>query len=95
MKIIHTKDRIFEEEFDRIRNRGKVVDEVLKDVVRKILDDVAKRGDAALFEYTEKFEEFSLNADTVEVKPHEMEAAITNLDEGDLNVLEFAARRIE
>ena len=95
MKIIHTKDRIFEEEFDRIRNRGKVVDEVLKDVVRKILDDVAKRGDAALFEYTEKFEGFFLNADTVEVKPHEMEAAITNLDEGDLNVLEFAARRIE
>ena len=95
MQIIHTEDRIFEEEFDRIRYRGKIADEVLKDVVRKILDDVAKGGDAALFEYTEKFEGFSLSADTVEVKPHEMEAAITNLDEGDIDVLEFAARRIE
>ncbi|MBE9546311.1 MAG: histidinol dehydrogenase, partial [Proteobacteria bacterium] len=95
MRIIHTEDRVFEEEFNRIRDRGSVVDEALKDIVRGILDDVAERGDAALFEYTKKFEGISLNADTVEVKPHEMEAAVTGLDTGDLEVLEFAARRIE
>lgn len=95
MRIIHTEDRVFEEEFNRIRDRGSVVDEALKDVVRGMLDDVAERGDAALFEYTEKFEGVSLNADTVEVKSREIEAAVAGLDTGDLEVLEFAARRIE
>jgi len=95
MKVIHTGDVIFEKEFNRIKDRGGVVDERLKDIVRKILDDVAKRGDAALFEYTEKFDEISLNADTVEVKPGEREEAIECLDAGDLETLEFAARRIE
>ena len=95
MKVIHTEDVIFEKEFNRIKDRGKVVDETLKDVVREIVDDVAKRGDAALFEYTERFEQISLNADTVEVKPGEIEDAIEYLDASDLEILEFAARRIE
>lgn len=95
MKTIHTWDICFEQEFNRIKNRGKIVDEDLKNVVRKILDDVALRGDAALFEYTEKFEEVSLNADTVEVKASEMEDAAAGLAKGDLEVLELAARRLE
>jgi len=95
MRTIHTWDICFEQEFAKIKNRGKIVDEDLKDVVRKILNDVALRGDAALFEYTEKFEEVSLNADTVEVKASEMEDAVAGLAKDDLEVLELAARRLE
>ena len=95
MRVIHTEDVIFKQEFDRIRNRGKVIDETLNDVVREILGDVAQRGDAAIFEYTKKFEEIALNADTVEVKAYEVEDAMAGLDTGDLEVLKLAARRIE
>ena len=95
MKVIHTEDVIFEKEFNRIKDRGNAIDETVKDTVREIVNDVAKRGDAALFEYTERFEQISLNADTVEVKPSEIENAINCLDASDLEILEFAARRIE
>lgn len=95
MKVIHTEDIIFEKEFNRIKDRGSTIDETLKEAVREIVDDVAKRGDAALFEYTERFEQISLNADTVEVKPSEIENAINCLDASDLEILEFAARRIK
>jgi histidinol dehydrogenase len=95
MKVIHTEDITFEKEFNRIKDRGSAIDETVKDTVREIVNDVAKRGDAALFEYTERFEQISLNADTVEVKPSEIENALKSLDPSDLEILEFAARRIE
>jgi len=95
MKVIHTEDVIFEKEFNRIKDRGNAIDETVRDTVREIVNDVAKRGDAALFKYTERFEQISLNADTVEVKPSEIENAINCLDASDLEILEFAARRIE
>lgn len=95
MKIIHTGDTCFEQEFNRIKNRGKIADEELKSVVSKILEDVARRGDEALFEYTEKFEDVSLDADTVEIKASEVEDAVGGLGKGDLEVLDFAARRLE
>jgi len=95
MKVIHTEDIIFEKEFNRIKDRGIAIDETLKAAVREIVDDVAKRGDAALFEYTKRFEQISLNADTVEVTPAEIENAIKCIDASELEILEFAARRIE
>jgi len=95
MKVIHTEDVIFEKEFNRIKDRGIAIDETLKAAVREIVDDVAKRGDAALFEYTKRFEQISLNADTVEVTPAEIENAIKCIDASELEILEFAARRIE
>lgn len=95
MKVIHTEDVIFEKEFNRIKDRGNAIDETVRDTVREIVNDVAKRGDAALFKYTERFEQISLNADTVEVKPSEIENAINCLNASDLEILEFAARRIE
>ncbi|MDO9530437.1 MAG: histidinol dehydrogenase [Syntrophales bacterium] len=95
MKVIHTEDILFEKEFNRIKDRGKAIDETVTDAVREIVDDVAKNGDAALFKYTKRFEQISLNADTVEVTPAEIENAIKCLDASELEILEFAARRIE
>jgi len=95
MKIIRTKDRNFNAEFTRIKDRGKVMDKGLEGVVRQILDDVALRGDEALFEYTRKFEGVSLTRDTLEVARAEMEEALESLDPRDLEILQTAARRIE
>lgn len=95
MKVINTEDILFEKEFNRIKDRGKAIDKTVKGAVRKIVDDVAKGGDAALFKYTKRFEQISLTADTVEVTPAEIENAIECLDASELEILEFAARRIE
>ena len=95
MKIISTYEGFFEEELKRIRDRVECVDQSIKNVVEEIVQDVATRGDEALFEYTEKFEGVSINTRTVEVSKDEIESAVRNLDGSDYKILELAARRIE
>jgi len=95
MKIIHTTDVLFEEMFRRIKQRGNVFDEKIWSVVKGIVEDVAVRKDQALFEYTEKFDGYSLSADTVAVSTEETEQALGRVRNGDLNVLKVAAERIE
>ncbi|HPJ96453.1 MAG TPA: histidinol dehydrogenase, partial [Syntrophales bacterium] len=56
MKVIRTSDPSFEEAFRIIQGRGKVFDPELWQRVATIVEDVAKRGDEALFEYTAKFD---------------------------------------
>jgi histidinol dehydrogenase len=95
MNIIHTTDVLFEEMFRRIKQRGNVFDEKILSVVKGIVEDVAVRKDQALFEYTEKFDGYSLSADTVAVSSKETEQALGRVRNEDLNVLKVAAERIE
>ena len=75
MKVISTKDPIFEEAFRVIQGRGKVFDPELWQRVAAIVEDVAQRGDAALFEYTAKFDHHILDEKTVEISRAELDAA--------------------
>ena len=95
MNIIHTTDVLFEEMFRRIKQRGNVFDEKIWSVVKGIVEDVAVRKDQALFEYTEKFDGYSLSVDTVAVSSKETEQALGRVRNEDLNVLKVAAERIE
>jgi histidinol dehydrogenase len=95
MNIIHTTDVLFEEMFRRIKQRGNVFDEKIWSVVKGIVEDVAVRKDQAIFEYTEKFDGYSLSADTVAVSSKETEQALGRVRNEDLNVLKVAAERIE
>ncbi len=95
MEIIRTKDKVFEETFRRIKQRGKVFDGDLMSAVQAIVEDVAKNGDSALFYYTEKFDGVLLNARTVEASPAEIEAALRMVPGDDLRIMKIAAERIE
>lgn len=95
MNIIRTTDALFEEAFQRIKQRGNVFDERIWSVVKGIVEDVAVRKDQALFEYTKKFDECSLNADTVALSPEETGQALGRVREENLAVLKVAAERIE
>jgi histidinol dehydrogenase len=95
MKIIGSSDRRFNAVFDRIKSRGRVSDRTLEVAVRKILDDVRRRGDRALFKYGKQFDRLSLNPRTIEVRPAEIRGALSKLNKRALKVLELAARRIE
>ncbi len=95
MKIIRTSDKGFEKEFKRIVNRGKSFDPAFEKKVSAILQDVEKRGDRALFEYTKRFDGAALTAKTVEVSPLEIRETLCNVMNRESAVLKLAARRIE
>jgi histidinol dehydrogenase len=67
-------------------------DDDREDAVRKIVRDVRRRGDAALFEYTEKFDGVRLTS--LEVAKKEIDRAFKKVDTGLLAALEMAAERI-
>jgi len=62
--------------------------------VRKILEEVETRGDAAVIDYTRKFDGVDIT-DRIEVSGAEMDAALNSLSKEDRELLELAASRIE
>ena len=95
MRVIRTDEAIFEEVFQGIMNRGGVGDPALRTIVENILQDVAARGDAALFEYTAKFDGYVLTPQTVQASSEEIREAAALVDPDDRAVLQLAAARIE
>jgi len=65
------------------------------DTVKSILAGVRERGDAALIEYTEKFDSVDLKKVGLFVRPEEIEAAAANVDDTLLSALEAAKKNIE
>ncbi|MHB8771441.1 MAG: histidinol dehydrogenase [Syntrophales bacterium] len=95
MRIIRSDDAEFEQFFRRIRERGRAFDPELWAAVGRIVDDVARRGDAALFEYTARWDGHPVTAATVEASPEERRTAAARVAPEDLAVLSLAAGRIE
>ena len=95
MKIIFTSEKIFEETLQRITQRGRVFEEAIWTAVKTIVNDVALRGNAALFEYTQKFDQCDLRTDGIEVSGRELDQAISKVTQKDMDILALAAGRIE
>src|ERR1700750_3465303 len=62
---------------------------------RAIVDDVARRGDAALIEATAKFDRLTLDAGSCRAPAPEIEAAVKACDAATLDALKLARDRIE
>ncbi len=62
---------------------------------RAIVDDVARRGDTALIEATQKFDRLTLEAKNLRVSAAEIDAAVKACDAPTLDALKFARDRIE
>jgi histidinol dehydrogenase len=95
MKIIRTDNAEFEDYFRRIRERGRIFDPELWKAVAQIVEDVGRRGDEALFEYTARWDGHAVTAATVETPADERKAAAAQVLPEDLEVLRLAAGRIE
>ncbi|HEX6980900.1 MAG TPA: histidinol dehydrogenase [Alphaproteobacteria bacterium] len=63
-------------------------------VVAAIIEDVRRRGDAALIEYTERFDRVRLPAEGLRVSHAEIAAAVKSCAKETIAALELAARRI-
>jgi len=95
MKIIKSSAAGFEKYFQELRRRGGSFSPQLLSTVTEIVNDVAVRGDSALFKYTAKFDDYKLSAATVEVTTAEKKKALSLVRKEDLKVIKLAAKRIE
>ncbi len=95
MRIIKANAVEFGDFFRELRRRGGAFTPELLATVVEIVRDVAAKGDAALFDYTAKFDRYELSAATMEVTDEEKKAALSAVRQEDLDVISLAALRIE
>jgi histidinol dehydrogenase len=85
----------FEEEFQRLLAFEAAQDESVDRTTAQIVADVARRGDAALLEYTARFDRWTpASAAALEVPAGEARAALDALPGAEREALAFAAQRI-
>ena len=85
----------FEKDFSAFLGRHRDTDENVDRIVADIVADVRARGDAALIDYTRKFDRFETDARGLRVADAERAAAAAKVPAAEREALEFAARRIE
>ena len=85
----------FEKEFSAFLGRNRDTDENVDRVVAGIVADVRVRGDAAVVDYTAKFDWDGITAATMRVSEAERDAAAAQVPAVQRDALVFAARRIE
>lgn len=95
MKIIRSTSASFSRIFAKIRKRGDIEDPGISKAVSRILADVKRNGDTAVFKYSRKFDNSKLDSRTCEVSRGERQQALNLVPAGDLELLSAAAKRIE
>jgi histidinol dehydrogenase len=78
----------------RIKTRSVALDGELMRVVAEIVDDVRRRGDAALIEYTTRFDQVELRPETLRVEEATLRQSAARVDARVLEALREAIKRI-
>jgi histidinol dehydrogenase len=94
MKILRAGEKEFDRYVSRVGRRAAQDNLRLEAEVRAILEDVRKRGEAALVHYTRIFDGLRIRADQREVKRSEVKEAFGKVPRDLLNTLKEATRRI-
>ena len=79
---------------ERVMNRSQLENDTISARVKEIVRRVREEGDAALFEYTERFDHARLTADTVQVTREEIDAAYAAASPEWMEAMREAIRRI-
>jgi histidinol dehydrogenase len=85
----------FEKEFSAFLGRNRDTDENVDRVVAGIVADVRARGDAAVVDYTARFDWAGITAANMRISDAERDAAAAMVPAAQREALIFAARRIE
>jgi len=85
----------FEKDFAAFLGRNRDTDENVDRVVADIIADVRARGDAAVLEYTRKFDHVDADAAGLRISDAERRAAAAHVAPAQREALAFAAKRIE
>ncbi|KZK91713.1 Histidinol dehydrogenase [Pseudovibrio sp. W64] len=92
---LSSKSEGFEEEIRALLGSKRETSEDVDHIVRDILRDVEMRGDAAVLEYTNKFDRMSAKSmDELKVTEAEIEAAVAQIPAETLEALQLAHDRI-
>jgi len=96
MKVVDLRNRAWrsEERLNLLSNRGEVLAEEYEETVREIVEEVKRRGDEALIEFTERFDGVRLTPQTLEIPYEEIESAYEEIEEEVKEALEIAEERI-
>ncbi len=92
---LNTGQEDFESAFRALLNAKRETAPDVAQAVAEILGQVRARGDAALIEFTRRFDRVEMTAGTLRVGGDEIEAAAARCPAETLEALAFAARRIE
>ena len=96
IKRFYSLDSDFEQKLDSLLAFESAQDESVDRVVASILEDVKARGDAAVVEFTNRFDRLSVHSlDELELSPRELNAALDGLPIESRKALEAAASRID
>ncbi len=96
MKIYKVGDFSFTHWLDRLERRGEVLESRVVEEVRGIIEAVRTKGDEALLEYTEKWDDFRISSpQELIIERSQMEAAFLSLPSELRLALEKASDRIK
>lgn len=95
MKIINVDRKNLEKIKNKIKKSYSDFDSGLVSAASKIVEDVKKNGNKALFNYTKKFDRFDVNSRNVAVSQTDIEKAVKSIPRQLLKDLRTAAKRIE
>jgi histidinol dehydrogenase len=90
-----TRDKGFEAAFAALLDAKRETDADVDDAVAGIIDDVRKRGDAALIEYTKRFDRVTLSAAQLRLSADEIASTAAKAPAETVAALRLAAERIE
>jgi histidinol dehydrogenase len=93
--LLSTQDGDFGDAFERLLGAKRETAADVDQIVASIIADVAQRGDAALIEYTNKFDRVALSARDLRLSAAEIAATADRAPREAVDALSFAAARIE
>src|SRR5258708_26244531 len=94
MNVIRHTDADFAERLGQLAAPSSLFDPVIEERARAIVDAVKTRGDAALLEFTERFDGAKLTAEQLRVTQPELLAASLGADESLRAAVEAAGQNI-
>jgi histidinol dehydrogenase len=95
MQFLDINDRDFDARFAAILARGEESGKEVEQAVLDIITDVRKRGDAALLDYTRRFDRLEAESvETLRVTEKEFEEAFASVQDEDIAALKLAVERV-
>lgn len=92
---LSSSDKDFAPRFKEFLDAKREADADVAEAVTRIVADVRKRGDAALIDYTGKFDRLDLTSGALRLPKEEIAGASARIEKDLLDALKLAARRIE
>ncbi|MBF0491561.1 MAG: histidinol dehydrogenase [Deltaproteobacteria bacterium] len=94
MNLLKTTDKNFQSKLQKILHRSASSNREVETKVATIISLVQKKGDAALFQLSKKFDQHELNKNTIEVSNSEIRQAFKLVQAEEHRALDLAASRI-